>query len=81
MTLFFICLNHPESPADFCEGFHRTVQVVSGGDLDGDGVVNGADLGIMLADWEGGASSPADLNDDGRVDGLDLGVLLANWTA
>ena len=51
------------------------------GDLDGDGVVNGADLGMMLADWEGGASSRADLNGDGRVDGLDLGVLLANWTA
>jgi len=51
------------------------------GDLDGDGVVNGADLGMMLAEWEGGASSPADLNGDGRVDGLDLGVLLANWTA
>ncbi|MFM1935488.1 MAG: hypothetical protein RI990_447 [Planctomycetota bacterium] len=51
------------------------------GDLNGDRVVNGADLGIMLAEWEGGASSPADLNGDGRVDGLDLGVLLANWTA
>ncbi|MFM8732970.1 MAG: hypothetical protein ACKOGJ_10775 [Phycisphaerales bacterium] len=44
-----------------------------------DGVVNGDDLGIMLAAW-GPGTGPADLNLDGNVDGNDLGILLGNWT-
>ncbi len=53
------------------------------GDLNDDGVVNGADLGILLASW--GACPPkgpciADLNDDGVVNGADLGIQLGNWT-
>lgn len=47
-------------------------------DLNGDGVVNGADLGLLLRAW--GGSGPADLNGDGMVTGLDLGLLLAAWT-
>jgi len=48
------------------------------GDLNGDGVVNGADLGILLEAW--GSSNPAaDLNNDGVVNGADLGILLENW--
>jgi hypothetical protein len=46
-------------------------------DLNGDGVVNGADLGILLAAW--GGSGPGDLNGDGTINGADLGILLANW--
>ena len=58
-------------------------------DINQDGVVDGIDLGILLANWSipagsagcGGASPcAADLNADGVVDGLDLGVLLASWT-
>jgi hypothetical protein len=46
-------------------------------DLNGDGVVNGADLGMLLAAW----GTPAgDLNGDGTTDGADLGVLLAAWS-
>ncbi len=48
------------------------------GDLNGDGVVDGADLGLLLAAW-GQAGGPADLNGDLFVDGGDLGILLANW--
>jgi len=49
------------------------------GDLNGDGVVDGADLGILLNAW--GTNDPvADLNGDGVVDGADLGILLNNWT-
>ena len=48
------------------------------GDLNGDGVVNGADLGVLLSLW-GSAGGPGDLNGDGIVNGADLGVLLANW--
>jgi len=49
-------------------------------DLDGDGVVGGADLGILLDSWGvGGKGGQADLNGDGVVDGADLGILLDAW--
>lgn len=48
------------------------------GDLNGDGIVNGADLGILLGSW--GGTGAADLNGDGVVNGSDLGMLLSNWT-
>ena len=53
---------------------------VSGGnpaDLNGDGHVDGADLGILLAAW--GAPGPTDLDGSGATDGADLGTLLTNW--
>ena len=46
-------------------------------DLNGDGSVNGADLGIMLGGW--GQPGPTDLNHDGTTDGPDLGMLLGSW--
>ena len=46
-------------------------------DLNGDGVVNGADLAILLAAW--GGDGPADLNNDGVVNGADLAILLGAW--
>ncbi len=46
-------------------------------DLNGDGVVNGADLGILLSQWS--SAGLADLNADGFVDGGDLGELLVHW--
>lgn len=49
------------------------------GDLNGDGIVNGLDLGLMLSAW-GSNGGPADLNNDGIVNGLDLGIQLSNWT-
>ena len=48
-------------------------------DLNCDGVVNGADLGLLMAAW-GSNSSAADLNLDGHVNGADQGMLLANWS-
>ena len=47
-------------------------------DLNCDGEVNGADLGLMLVDW-GDEWAPGDLNHDGVVDGADLGLMLAAW--
>jgi hypothetical protein len=65
-------------------GTGRTRTFTEGGtagvpaDLNGDGAVNGADLGVLLASWgQGGA---ADLDGNGTVDGADLGALLAAWT-
>lgn len=51
-------------------------------DLNGDGSVGGADLGILLAAWGGcnpGVWCPADFDGDGKVNGQDLGVLLGEW--
>lgn len=44
-------------------------------DLNGDDIVDAADLGILLATW--GTSGPGDLDGDGVVDAADLGLLLA----
>jgi hypothetical protein len=61
------CAEHPE--------------VCCNADLTANGVVDGADLGALLAFW--GPKNPvfprADINADGNVDGADLGVLLASW--
>lgn len=52
-------------------------------DLNGDGVVDGADLGILLGAWGpcpgGGEPCPADLTGAGAVSGADLGILLGEW--
>jgi hypothetical protein len=48
-------------------------------DLDDSGVVDGADLGILLSAWGCTGSCAADFNADGVVDGGDLGSLLAGW--
>lgn len=48
-------------------------------DLNGDGRVTGADLGMLLANFN--APGPVgDINRDGSVNGADLGLLLAAWT-
>jgi thermitase len=50
------------------------------GDVDRDGTVGGADLGLLLGSWgPRGFDAAADLDDDGGVAGADLGILLGNW--
>ncbi len=52
------------------------------GDFNGDGLVNGADFGGLLAAWGAcPAPCPEDLNGDGQVGGADVGLLLAVWGA
>lgn len=46
-------------------------------DVNDDGTVDGADLGILLGQW--GTIGSADLNGSGMVDGADLGILLGDW--
>jgi alpha-tubulin suppressor-like RCC1 family protein len=56
------------------------VQQCCNGDLNADHVINGSDLGILLAFWGSVTTFPkADLNGDSQVTGADLGMLLANW--
>ena len=53
--------------------------IVSGGmpgDLNGDGTISGADMGLLLSGW---ATPAGDINGDGTTDGSDLGMLLALW--
>ena len=49
------------------------------GDLNSDGVRDGADLGSLLSYW--GLPGGTDINGDGTTDGADLGTLLSNWGA
>jgi hypothetical protein len=49
------------------------------GDINRDGRVNGADLGLMMGAFNG-TEAAFDLNHDGIVNGADLGLLLSNWT-
>jgi hypothetical protein len=48
-------------------------------DLDGDGLVGGADLATLLGHW--GSDDPiADVDGDGVVAGSDLAEMLGNWS-
>ena len=60
------------------EGTLSIVLTAGPADIDSNGVVNGADLTILLSGW--GQSGPSDLNGDATTDGEDLTLLLAAWT-
>ncbi|MEC9374047.1 MAG: dockerin type I repeat-containing protein [Planctomycetota bacterium] len=49
------------------------------GDLNGDGLVNAADLGALLGAW-GTNDAGADLDGDGVVGAADLAILLGSWS-
>lgn len=55
------------------------------GDLNGDGQVGAADLGILLGSWGPCPAPPAicasDFDNDGMVGGADLAILLGSWGA
>jgi len=65
--------------SDMVPSVARIIRLGNGlfGDLNGDGTVDGADLGILLNAW--GHSGPGDLDGNGVVDGADLGLLLNAW--
>ena len=66
------------------QGVIQTVRPFLGawiaGDANGDGVINGVDLGVLLGAW-GTSFAAADFNHDGIVNGIDLGILLGAWGA
>lgn len=59
-------------------GLHAIVEVPCTGDIDSSGIVDGEDLGALLAAW-GTTAVHADLDQNGIVDGSDLGLVLASW--
>jgi len=66
-----------EAAIDDLQVFTYDCTAAPQGDINGDGIVNGADLGILLQNWL--QPGPTDLNGDGVTSGADLGILLANW--
>jgi len=48
-------------------------------DIDGDGVVDGTDLAVLLGHWGECTDCQADFNGDRMVDGNDLAILLGAW--
>ncbi|TVQ29876.1 MAG: hypothetical protein EA376_14615 [Phycisphaeraceae bacterium] len=62
-----------------------TAQVNCPADLNGDGVVNAQDLGILLGSWgvcpPAPAPCPGDTNGDGVVNAQDLSAILGSWGA
>lgn len=82
-----------DAPAFKVNGAELTIELLSGeswstavpgvewdipADFNGDGVVDGADMGLLIAEW-GQVLSFGDLNGDGVVNGGDVGMLLAYW--
>lgn len=65
-------------------GLYPAIEPRNPGDANGDGVVNGQDIAIVLGAWgpcAGGTSGcDGDLNDDGVVDGSDIAIVLGNWS-
>jgi hypothetical protein len=55
---------------------------ISGPDLNGDALVDGADLGLLLSAWGDcdAETCLGDLDGNGEIDGADLGLLLSAWT-
>ena len=48
-------------------------------DLDGDGIVAGADLALVLGSWGPCKNCDGDVNGDHLVDGVDLAFVLTRW--
>ena len=57
------------------------VQQGNTGDLNGDGIVNGADLALVLVGWGVCEGCSADIDGNGLVDGGDLAMVLVSWTS
>ena len=66
--------------ADATGTYSFIVRIAKAADFNGDCLVDGLDLGLLLAAW-GPCDEDciADLNGDGEVNGADLGVLLGEW--
>ncbi len=80
-----ICDNTPEDvdamlPVTYDGYASICSENVCPGDITGDCIVNGADLGLLISGWGVCAPDcPGDLNLDGFVTGADLGIMISFW--
>ncbi|MDG2031727.1 MAG: hypothetical protein P8J45_12050 [Phycisphaerales bacterium] len=79
----FICGNTLDQVSNaFVDlGNNHISEVCCIADLNGDGLVDGADLTTLLGEWGGCGEEGcrADLDQDGLVDGADMTILLGSW--
>ena len=54
-----------------------SAQAVCTGDINGDFIIDAADLSALVSNW--GGSGAGDVNGDGFIDGSDLTALFAHW--
>ena len=73
-----VCWNLPDNVSGSYQDLGDNTICSCPGDLTGDGVIDGADLTILLGDW-GTDSCQSDITGDGLVDGADLTTLLGDW--
>lgn len=69
----------PAEVAFLAQNPGSTVSFQCPADLNDDGIVDGADLGVMLGSWGPCGACIANINGQGGVDGADLGILLGSW--
>jgi len=72
----------PEFAGHYADDVAMTVNIVEPGDLNGDGLVDAADAGIMFGNWGSTVFGYFDgnLNGDEYIDAADAGIMFANWT-
>ena len=81
--LYFAALG-PECQSSECSSSYVcTIQGICScpGDLNADGVVDGADIGILSGAWntDGEDTPGSDINGDQQINGADLGLLIGAW--
>tara|TARA_R110000824_G_scaffold304593_1_gene492396 strand:- start:92 stop:625 length:534 start_codon:yes stop_codon:yes gene_type:complete len=76
LVLDFVC--EVSIGAESVVSWDISFPVVPGGDINLDGYVDAADIGLMLAAWD--QSGVEDIDRSGNVDSGDLGILISQWT-
>ncbi|MSR45220.1 MAG: hypothetical protein EXS15_07705 [Phycisphaerales bacterium] len=78
VTAYNLWVQHGRSAPVDMDSVSITFAASNPADFNGDGVVNGTDLTILLSNW--GGTGQGDASGDGIINGTDLSVLLASWT-
>ncbi|MCH2162226.1 MAG: alpha/beta hydrolase-fold protein, partial [Phycisphaerales bacterium] len=78
--------NFARELVDWLLAHRRPDPINCSADLNGDLVIDGIDLGLLLVAWSTkqdcrGEACDADLDGDNRIDGVDLGIFLSAWGA
>lgn len=79
-SLFSFGANPCTQIAQYAVSIEALVPTALPGDVNGDGVVDGIDIALVLGSWGPCLGCAGDLNDDGVVDGADLAIVLGNWS-